>query len=331
MLLLRPSCLLLLAVSQMVASSADREQPRPRWSWATLQTYAHCSNSTGTLDLPLSPAVASYMAGLPFVVIEKTQGLASVPANAEAEAKIAAAARQLKVANASAHVLAYYQTDKVRTWYDSAVWFDTHPQYELRNTSGNLVQFPGANPNIPVRVFDYSEPAAQAHWAAALANATTGGWGGLPGDISGFFIDGPTDIDHWTCRRTGQAENEGGTNPCVVSPSTLFNNRLLSAAFSTTTAPDLVDAIYLIFSCTLHGQAAATRASWKAGLNATLRALRSTVGEGATIIGDGANNPLAGRNAYMIQSWFRDGDIAGAVSDLQVRSFACRTTVVCWW
>ena len=223
----------------------------PRWTWATLQTYAHCSNQSGTAELPFDPAYAAYFGSLPFVVIEKTQGLASTPANRQEERKIAAAARQLVQANKSALVLAYYQTDKARTWYDSGVWFDEHPEYELRNSSGGLISCP------PFHVYDYADPAAQRYWSRALANLTAAD------GVSGLFIDGPSDIDHW--------------KQCSSSK----------------------------------------REAWRAGLNASMHELRRLIGPTATIIGDGATNPLPARNGYMIQSWFRSGVILGAVSDLQ--------------
>ena len=62
---------------------------------------------------------------------------------------------------------------------------------------------------------------------------------------------------------------------------------------------------------------AAARAGWKDGLNATLGRLRAAIGDEMTIIGDGADNELPGRNGYMIQSWLRGGDVKAAVAELQ--------------
>ena len=115
-----------------------------------------------------------FRASLPFVVIEKTQGAGVAPALGGLEAKLTSAARQLKALNSSARVLAYYQTDWVRTAYASGQWFESHPVHLLRNRSGQLVTNPrGANPGGGAQhVYDYSSPAAQAHWAGALANLT---------------------------------------------------------------------------------------------------------------------------------------------------------------
>ena len=85
----------------------------PRWSWDTLQTYAHFANSSGTIDLPLDPQVAQYFASLPFAVIEKYQGINAEPLHSQAERKIVAAATQLIKTNSSAHPIMYFATDKV--------------------------------------------------------------------------------------------------------------------------------------------------------------------------------------------------------------------------
>ena len=43
----------------------------PRWSWDTIQTFHHCSNTTG----PFSPAALEAFANDSFVVIEKVNAL----------------------------------------------------------------------------------------------------------------------------------------------------------------------------------------------------------------------------------------------------------------
>ena len=181
-------------VALLVAAARDAAAPQIRWSWSTVQTFAHCSNTTATDSYPFEPDMAAYFGSLPFVVIEKTQGAATPPATAEAELKIGAAARQIMALNSTAHVMAYYQTDKARRWYASGEWFSQRPEYLLRNSSGRLCAFPSSGPAgavLPDYVYDYSQPAARAHWADSLANMTAAG------DIAGFFIDGPSNVDGW--------------------------------------------------------------------------------------------------------------------------------------
>eukprot|EP01052_Picozoa_sp_SAG31_P006130 SAG31_NODE_279_length_18600_cov_21.254527_4_plen_444_part_00 len=170
----------------------QQQQPQslrrvPRWSWGTVQVHAHCSNTSGTVDLPLRPDVAQFFSTLPFVVIEKSQGLATAPAYHEAGQKQCAAGAQIKAYNASAVVLAYYQTDWVRTWFDSSVWFVQHPQYCLRNSTGALVV--GKAPDFDL-VYDYRQHEAQWMWASSLANMSTADHSA----IDGWFIDGPFSI-----------------------------------------------------------------------------------------------------------------------------------------
>ena len=170
------------ADDEEMASQAAGGRALPPWSWSTVQIHAHCSNVSGTVDMPLRPEIARFFSTLPFVVIEKTQGLASAPTNREAGRKQIAAAAQIKRFNASAIVLAYYQTDWVRRWFDSGLWFAQHSQYCLRNSSGSLIV--GKAPDLDL-VYDYSEHQAQWMWAKSLASMS---------NVDGWFIDGPFSI-----------------------------------------------------------------------------------------------------------------------------------------
>ena len=179
-------------------SRVNQQQQFPRWSWDTVQLHAHCSNTSASAELPFRPDVAQWLASLPFVVIEKTQGSDTAPANGSAQDKILSAAAQLRAANASSRVFLYFMTDWSRPAYRLGQWFQERPPYLLRNTTGQLVSKYGG-----VHFFDYSAAPARTHWATALANITqmTGitnmthiaSSDGRP-LLSGLFLDGPFSI-----------------------------------------------------------------------------------------------------------------------------------------
>lgn len=154
----------------------------PAWNWSTIRTFAHCANSSGTL----SDQTLSAFARHDFVVFEKFQGKTMAPVNHSAEAKIAAAARQIKKVNAQAEVYIYTAVDFVRSYYDGWAWFDDHPTAELHDKNGRLIaapasvvsEWPGAH------VFDFAQKEAQARWNAVVLKAIASG------DLDGTYVDG---------------------------------------------------------------------------------------------------------------------------------------------
>jgi hypothetical protein len=154
----------------------------PAWNWSTIRTFAHCANSSGTLSDQTLRAFARH----DFVVFEKFQGKTMAPVNQSAEAKIAAAARQIKTVNTQAEVYMYTAVDFVRGYYDGWAWFDRHPTAELHDKDGRLVaasasvvsEWPGAH------VFDFSQTEAQARWNSVVLEAIASG------DLDGTYVDG---------------------------------------------------------------------------------------------------------------------------------------------
>jgi hypothetical protein len=159
----------------------------PPFSWARVPTFAHCCNESGLFN----DEILRYMSRQSFVVIEKSQGVAESPHKQGAEAKIIAAAKQIKAAAAQAGGVApdiymYYQMDYVRTWYDSGAAFDRHPALELQNTSGGLVDFGSWH------IYDFANADCQDEWVAAM----TGPMNQSDGAIDGFCIDGYQNVRH---------------------------------------------------------------------------------------------------------------------------------------
>ena len=140
-------CLAVLTVLGVIAAASpthsraqqQQQQHFPRWSWDTVQLHAHCSNTSASAKWPFRPDVAQWMASLPFVVIEKTQGSRTAPANGSAQDKILAAAAQLRALNASSHVFFYFMTDWTRPAYRLGQWFQERPAYLLRNSTGQVI------------------------------------------------------------------------------------------------------------------------------------------------------------------------------------------------
>jgi len=120
------------------------------------------------------------MAGATFTVLQTEQCLECAPNHSNAEAKMAAAAAQIRAANRDATVLLYFPVDQARPWTALGAWFDAHPELLLRNLSGGVFH-PGTS---PMAVPDYGQPAAVAQWANGVAEAVKAG------DFDGVFIDG---------------------------------------------------------------------------------------------------------------------------------------------
>lgn len=155
---------------------------------------------------------------------------------------------------------------EIRPLYESTLWFESNPNSLLRNTSGDLITWPGDEPNTYEHTYDFGYIGTQKMWTEVMVNATLGLWGGVKGCVKGFFIDGPIQIDTWT------------------------------------RAPKAVDE--------------KSRGSWKAGMTAALKQLRSEVGPDSFIISDGPI-PMIGKSAFMYQSWLRSWNIPNSIQELQ--------------
>jgi hypothetical protein len=141
------------------------------WSWATPQTFIHCSNSSG----PLSPEAAAAMASSGFAVLEKYQALLQPPVRAGGEIKVIEAARQVRALNPNATLIFYYAVDYARTWYDLGRWFDQHSDLEVHNADkrrANHTDSDGGAPNT-WGIFDWAQPAARSAWIDRIASVVS--------------------------------------------------------------------------------------------------------------------------------------------------------------
>ena len=153
----------------------------PRFSWDTLNTFAHCSNHTG----PLSDHALAAFGHHRFVVVEKDQCFSCAPANHSAEQKMYAASRQLKAAIPGVETYVYTAVDVARRMYDGLLWFDSHPEAELHNDTGGLVTHDTTwCPRCAA--FDYTDTLGPtpARWNAVVLDAIASG------GMDGAFIDG---------------------------------------------------------------------------------------------------------------------------------------------
>jgi hypothetical protein len=87
----------------------------PVWSPERLNTYVHCANESGPWS---DEALAALKKASPrFVVQERGTGRFFPPANASTEAKMLAAAKQIKAVNDSIEVYMYNPVFPVVDWY----------------------------------------------------------------------------------------------------------------------------------------------------------------------------------------------------------------------
>jgi hypothetical protein len=178
----------------------------PTFSWDTVPLYVHCANKTGQL----SPSFAARVAKTSFITLEKWHCLECSPANHSAEQKMIAEGKRLKQLNPKLEIMMYFAADFARTWYDTGVYFDKHPELELRNdSSGELVSKvqdgSSSSGHVGWYAFDYSQPAAVERWVKTFTDAVATGY------IDGAFVDGLMSDSGWKssllkgCNATHQA------------------------------------------------------------------------------------------------------------------------------
>ncbi|XP_062514276.1 uncharacterized protein LOC134189897 isoform X2 [Corticium candelabrum] len=119
------------------------------------------------------------------VTIEKGQG--SDVSDCCAEDKIVAAAKQIKAANSSVYTLFYYNSVLDWNQYRMHQLFLKHPDWWLKNASGDPVHIPGdgsfKQPKEGMLVFDFSQEEVRNFWLSDCINATK------TGSIEGCFAD----------------------------------------------------------------------------------------------------------------------------------------------
>ena len=150
----------------------------PPWTWATTPTFVHCSNQSG----PLNDDIIAMMATSSFTVIEKYMCLQCAPVAHGGEAKVLAAAAQIRAVNPSAAIFFYFAVDYTRNWYTLGDYFDAHPELEVHNADGTLATV--RSEGSTWHVFDFSAPAALSAWVADVAATVA------KGNLQGIFIDG---------------------------------------------------------------------------------------------------------------------------------------------
>jgi len=165
------------------------------WSWATPQTFIHCSNSSG----PLSAAAVAAMAASSFTVIEKYQALLQPPVRAGGEEKVIEAARAVRAANANATMIFYFAVDYTREWYDLGRWFDEHSYLQVHDADGRRANHTDSDGGAPNNwgIFDWAQPDARDAWIDRIASVVS--TSDLNGNnlFDGVFIDGYRGASGW--------------------------------------------------------------------------------------------------------------------------------------
>ena len=166
-----------------------------QWSWATPQTFIHCSNQSGAL----SPAAVSAMAASSFTVLEKYQSLLQPPVRAGGEVKVIEAALSIRAAAPNATLIFYYAVDYARDWYDLGRWFDQHSYLEVHNADGrraNHSDDDGGAPNL-WGIFDWAIPEARDAWIDRIASVVSTSDQRGENLFDGVFIDGYRSASSW--------------------------------------------------------------------------------------------------------------------------------------
>lgn len=171
----------LLIVLFLAISKYNALARKPYFSWDTVPVYNHMCNKSG----PFNNEAVRVLAKFAMVTFEKGQG--SDVSDCCAEDKIIAAAKQIKAVNSSVYTLFYYNSVLDWNQYRMHQLFLQHPDWWLRNTSGDPVRIPGDHsfkqPKDGMLVFDFSQQEVRNFWSSDCINATKTGY------IEGCFAD----------------------------------------------------------------------------------------------------------------------------------------------
>lgn len=144
----------------------------PDFSWDRVPVMAHLAKASGDF----SDDEARFLATrFPLVCLEKTQGIRQ---HGNAEAGIAAAARQLKAINPRCKVLSYWNVFLAYPQYAAHEEFTTNPDWLLRDSAGKPFLIRGR-----VQTYDLSVSAMRQWWIGVAASAAKGD------HIDGVFVD----------------------------------------------------------------------------------------------------------------------------------------------
>ena len=171
----------------LLLAAATPESLQPAFSWAKLPRFWHAGNASGPLNSTLIEFVARR--GWAMATIEKMQSQAASPKSRHAEAKIIAAAQQLKAASPTLPVIFYLNS--VMDWpqYDLHADLTKQPELWLTDDDGRSIYIrkPGCVPlnssACSVHVFDHAQPRMRELFLGVLRRAKASG------AIDGAFLD----------------------------------------------------------------------------------------------------------------------------------------------
>lgn len=178
-----PALLLCLVCCRFSAATALQ----PAFSWERVPRFWHAGNASGPLNDTLVNFVASK--GWAMATIEKMQAQGASPKSQQAEAKIVAAARQLKAASPTLPVIFYLNS--VMDWpqYDLHAELAKRPTLWLHDDNGQpiVIHKPGCAPanssSCSVHVFDHAQPQMRELFLGVLQRAKASNV------IDGCFLD----------------------------------------------------------------------------------------------------------------------------------------------
>ncbi|XP_065830202.1 uncharacterized protein [Oscarella lobularis] len=165
----------------LVVTFAAVAAKMPPFSWDTVPVYNFLCNKSG----PFNDAAVQIIARFPIIAIDQGQG--EDVSDCCTEDKILAVAKQIKAVNDSVYIIFYYNSMLDWNGYRLHEKLLKHPEFWLRNASGEPVRIPGDHsfkqPKEGMLVFDLSTQAGRDFWASDCINATKSEY------IDGCFAD----------------------------------------------------------------------------------------------------------------------------------------------
>jgi hypothetical protein len=249
---MRPLALALALALLLLAPSAAQAR-QPAFSWERVPRFWHAGNASGPLNATLVEFVAHK--GWAMATLEKMQAQGASPRSQHAEAKIVAAAQQLKAASPTLPVIFYLNS--VMDWpqYDLHVELTKQPTLWLADDDGEPIYIhkpdcvPFNSSSCRVHVFDHAQPKMRELFLGVLRRAKASG------AIDGCFLDrgntnataGAGGAHGWKLSAARKAAWDAGHMQILQSAGQLFadgvvlgnnadfpgvNGRMIESAFS---------------------------------------------------------------------------------------------------
>eukprot|EP01050_Picozoa_sp_SAG11_P028392 SAG11_NODE_7569_length_1122_cov_0.881438_1_plen_296_part_01 len=203
---------------------------QPAFSWERLPRFWHAGNASGPLNATLVEFVAHK--GWAMATIEKMQAQGASPTGQHAEAKIIAAARQLKAASPALPVIFYLNS--VMDWPQYALHADLtkKPALWLTDDLGQPIVIhkpecvPSNSSSCSVHVFDHAQTQMRALFLGVLRRAKASG------AIDGCFLDrgntnataGAGGAHGWKLSAARKAEWDAGHMEVLQAAGQLFSD-----------------------------------------------------------------------------------------------------------